>query len=256
MKKFGPNIAYLVADNLHIMLLGRQSMKLPNNATFDSLRGTFAGQKCVLAGGAPSLNLVEGVIEQAASRTVHVAVNYSEDLVPKIFPKLDINIIADPGVAKIYGSKLLCGELNFVRTDALHALVCEGQQINNCFGYQYFNEPTMDKGYFTNDPQLGVHRGYTVILDALQILKFLGFSKIAVIGVDLDYSGKYHYAETDDRHKQLPNKIKENFALVSRCFAVARLAFEATSTEVFNCSPTGKLESFERVTLKQFMELA
>jgi hypothetical protein len=230
-------------------------MRPLNEATFDSLSGAFSGQKCVLAGGAPSLKCAEGVIAGATSSSIHVAVNYSQSLVPKIFPKVDINIVADPALVEIYGSKLLCGTLNLVRIDALNALIRQGQQINSCLAYGYYKEPTMDKGYFSDNPRTGCYRGFTVILDALQILKYFGFSKIGVIGVDLDYSGDFHYADTDDRHKRLRNKIEEDFSMVSRCFSVARSAFEGTATKVFNCSPTGKLECFDRISLQQFTEL-
>lgn len=56
--------------------------------------------------------------------------------------------------------------------------------------------PTMNQGHFQTDAPEGVYRGFTVVLDCIQLAYFMGFARVLIGGVDLTHA-EYSYAYED-----------------------------------------------------------
>lgn len=76
---------------------------------------------------------------------------------------------------------------------------------------------------FSYDPSLMVYSGYTVVLDAIQLAFYMGFSRVLVGGVDLDYSKPYFHGGKHDRKPDDVNWIAE---YMRKSFRVANRHFE------------------------------
>jgi hypothetical protein len=114
----------------------------------------------------------------------------------------------------------------------------------------------MEKG-FTRDPWHGYGDASTVALWAVQIMHYMGFSEIYVLGVDLDYQsqGPYFYAlgEKDRAHENDP-KVKERraaaFPHADREFALALRAMQADGRKLVNAGVGGQLNALPRVNFE------
>jgi hypothetical protein len=108
---------------------------------------------------------------------------------------------------------------------------------------------------FADDLRAGVSgSGATVLIGASQILFFMGFSEVYVIGCDLDYgspSGAYFYAmdALDLVHEADPNVVARRAEMqdANREFAIVRAHFEAHGRVIRNAGLGGRLETLERI---------
>lgn len=114
---------------------------------------------------------------------------------------------------------------------------------------------------FSGDVERRVGAGGTVAFAMLQIAAYMGFSQIALLGVDCDFTGPKRQAEgTDYRQggekrryaRQSPEKIGERMLL---SFAVARKYADQHGFTILNATRGGKLEAFERRSLEEILHL-
>lgn len=93
----------------------------------------------------------------------------------------------------------------------------------------------------------------TVLIGAAQVLFFMGFSEVYVLGCDLDYetNGKYFYqmSALDQVHEADPlvQGRRESMILANRDFAILRKHFERHGRRLINSGVGGNLEALERV---------
>lgn len=118
---------------------------------------------------------------------------------------------------------------------------------------------------FCYDPSHSLSdRGNTVYI-ALQILYFMGFQEIALIGADHNYpdikpkeiikndgNDQLHFHK--DYHKsgtatQNPDKLQMEIN-----YRDARFAYESKGRKIINATEGGNLEVFERMSLKEFLD--
>jgi hypothetical protein len=95
----------------------------------------------------------------------------------------------------------------------------------------------------------------------------MGFTKVALIGCDHYFSGykgnstERKLFEGDDLNHFDPNYFKgqiwglPNIPLSEYSYSVAKEIYEMDNRKIYNCTDGGFLEVFERVTLKEFLEM-
>lgn len=89
----------------------------------------------------------------------------------------------------------------------------------------------------------------TVTFTCIQLARYLGFSKVYLLGQDCDFSGK-------DQHSALANpgynfRIKEDTSrILLETFDNYYNFYKNKNFEIFNCTRGGKLEVFPRVKLE------
>jgi hypothetical protein len=113
---------------------------------------------------------------------------------------------------------------------------------------------------FRDSPYAGYGACSTVVCIALQMLYFLGYSNVYVLGVDLDYPSEKPYfyelgakdaAHEDDLKVQTRRPLMDN---ANAEFALARAAFERAGRGLYNAAPGGNLVALERRPLPCFTE--
>ena len=113
--------------------------------------------------------------------------------------------------------------------------------IKNKVG-NYFNHRLRQKA-FSDDILDGVFLGKSVVFTCLQVAYWLGYRKIYLLGVDMNYSGtKTHFFGNTS---WVPDQDYEvELAPLFRSFSEA---LQKRGVQVFNCSMDSRVEDFEKV---------
>ena len=113
--------------------------------------------------------------------------------------------------------------------------------IKNKVG-NYFNHRLRQKA-FSDDILDGVFLGKSVVFTCLQVAYWLGYRKIYLLGVDMNYSGtKTHFF---GNASWVPDQDYEvELAPLFRSFSEA---LQKRGVQVFNCSMDSRVEDFEKV---------
>ncbi|WP_293776316.1 hypothetical protein [uncultured Oxalicibacterium sp.] len=79
-----------------------------------------------------------------------------------------------------------------------------------------------DEKNFSYDPSICVYDGCTVLLMAVQMAFYMGYSKVLIGGVDLDYSQPYFYGETNSlrrvEHDPITGYMRQSFLVAKKHF--------------------------------------
>ncbi len=124
----------------------------------------------------------------------------------------------------------------------------------------------LDKMVFSNElPSIGLNKTVTNV--AIQILVYLGYKEIYLLGIDHDYGAHDKVSNLDNRHLEStvdndPNHFDPRYFGSGRKYHIPRLDetlekykeakifAEKNGVTIFNATVGGKLEVFERVDLK------
>lgn len=122
-----------------------------------------------------------------------------------------------------------------------------------------------DFPYFSRDCSLSVFQGFTVTYVALQLAYYMGFTKVAIIGIDHNFhiegrpnaliksngNDKGHFDSnyfSGDQTWQLPDlKASEHY------YNLANLCYEEGGRKIYNASVSSDLKIFKKVTLEKFI---
>lgn len=122
--------------------------------------------------------------------------------------------------------------------------------------------PARDWPCFSRDPSRVVWIGGTVMYVCLQLAFYMGFDRVYLLGVDLDYVKPAHVTERggewtsqgDDPNHFHPDYFGKGYRWhdprtdrMELAFRKAHRIFEAEGRRIYNATPGGKLEVFERV---------
>ena len=115
---------------------------------------------------------------------------------------------------------------------------------------------------FSTDALRVLHCGYMVTYVSLQLAYWMGFSRVYLLGVDFDYGTRFAgvptvaHASEHGRDHFVPNYFKPGelrylprLDLAEVAMRCALDAYRAGGRQVWNATPGGKLEVFERTTL-------
>jgi hypothetical protein len=211
-----------------------------------SFRDRHNGDRCFLIGNGPSLakldlSKLEGELAFTVNRG-YLAASIG-------LPKTPYYVITDPLTYAPYSDEVRRAEvgLRFYRAD-----VCDLPEYRDAFDKEaavrvpFHRAPTMDEGYFAEDPTTGVFRGFTVLLDAAQLAFMMGFRQVYVVGCDLDY----HQADTHVYGTGPIEQARLNVMPIPRvltAMAVAARVFERHGRVFANAGVGGRLDTIPRV---------
>ncbi|MEM6666156.1 MAG: hypothetical protein AAF638_07105 [Pseudomonadota bacterium] len=225
----------------------------------------FRGERVVLVGNAPSLAKLD--LNRLAGTMVCVVNRGLRAMDEGILPRADIHMMSStPGYIEFRDEvEVQCIRhqvpLRFYR----HKLKPHWQALVEKGARPFFplrRAGTMTTTGFQTNALDGIGSDGTILLFASQILYFLGFQEVAVIGCDLEYdpANKYFYQMTDkDRaHEEDPETIAARASLVrvNAQFEIARRAFEADGRRLLNAGAGGNLNALERVDFNTFFQAA
>lgn len=119
---------------------------------------------------------------------------------------------------------------------------------------------------FAKDCSISINQGYTVTFVAMQLAFHMGFNKVALIGCDHNFATKGLANQVvtagvkDESHFdpnyfsngvkwQLPDLVQSEVA-----YTLARDVYESYGRKIVNATYGGKLDIFERMCLKDFVD--
>lgn len=229
-------------------------------------KNKYKGQRCFIVGTGPSLT-----VEQLDM--LKDEVTFSLNSIYKLFDKTSWRptFYVQNDMALDYGMALP----QSVRWNELKSWLCKYQMNNLIFTTSNYNKEISEmangKCFFIpaeetyyhlirkDPPRFGkdctkrVYSYRTTVYLITQIARYMGFSEIYLLGTDANYtSAKAHvYDEDRDYRRLFSNKntarIMTNDILMG--FKAIRYHSDRLKYKVFNCTPEGNLEYFQRVDL-------
>ena len=217
----------------------------------DRLRNVAIGMRSFVVANGPSLsNLPLGRLQGEFL----IGVNRSYLASALELPKLDLLVVSDPLTYKAYRDEIEDAGTGtrLYREDVFKLFLSHGGSQNSPIPVPFQNEPCMDQGYFATDLCHGLYRGFSVVLDAIQIAYFMGFSEVYLLGCDLDYDGvETHFYGTGDYERS--RRTDMPIHRVRASMRVAKTVFEDSGRFLCNATDGGTLEEIGRVSLAELL---
>ncbi len=189
----------------------------------ESLKNTRSGI-CYVLGNAPSLLSLD--IKKIMGQPSFFC-NTAWHL-PDFHP--EFYIVAHPTFLDDYYDEFqkVAAKYKFIRLNAW-----ETRKPDSCYVYKHKSARLMEKGYFGFDEKMVCARGRTVVLDAVQIADYLGFTTILIGGVDMD-GGYYFNPDSDNSYPE-----KEN---INAAFQVALKKLKAKNKKLYKITASPYLD--------------
>lgn len=121
---------------------------------------------------------------------------------------------------------------------------------------------------FSRDIAQGVHEGWTVTYAALQVIHYLGFSEVVIIGMD----HRYEYSGAPNEARRLdgpdPNHFSPDYfgwgqtwdnpdlARSEESYRIARMEYEKDGRRILDATVGGACTVFEKVDYREFFGVA
>ncbi len=222
----------------------------PSLRRLDALAGSRAGARCVVLGNGPSLR--DCPLARLAGREIF-GVNRGARALDLGLPQLAHLVVSDLQTYTAYAEEIRAAPVasRFYRADVVGCpAYAEALDREDAVAVPFHMTPEMQDGHFATDVRLGLFRGYTVVLDAIQLAYFMGFAEVLVLGVDLTWDGgdTHFYGSGAYERRRIGEMLADR---ANRGFAVARAAIEAAGRRLWNATPGGRLDALPRVTLEE-----
>jgi len=216
------------------------------------LKNIYLGSRCFIIANGPSL--LNHDLKLLTNEFKFILNRGNQALEHGLTLSLCANVVSDYLTFEAYADEIMNAQINlmFFRSDVANRDSFKSRKssfLASSFIFPYHNENTIDLGYFSEDLLKGVHRGFTVALDAIQIAYYMGFRKIYILGCDLDYTqekmhfygnGAYEYTRRND----MP------IEKVLKAFNFAYLFLKNKNTYLYNASEFGRLDTIPRINYR------
>ena len=232
-----------------------------NQRALDALRGRYAGRRCFIMGGGPSLNRTdirllkdEVTIASNGIFLIFDAMGYQPT-----FVTVEDWLVAEDRAARLNDIR---GSIKLFPHDLAYCLRQDEETIYVNFVRQYDDFPR-----FSDDFAKIVYFGGTVSFLNLQLAYYLGCHPIYLIGFDhyyqvpKDLSSDTIVSRADDTNHFHPDYFGKGFRWhdpqverMTSAYRAARAFLEPRGIHVFNATPGGHLEVFPRVEYSSIVE--
>ena len=243
----------------HVRFRRTQALFSREYAQLRTLKDIYRGRRGFIVANGPSLKSID--LTHLKNEFVCV-LNNGGQAIGGMLPHADMHVVTDNNKYRRFAADL------------------EGVALTNSIPYRFFNfkvrrdwkklsqraarpyfvmghpQSLMEKG-FTRDPWHGYGECSTVALWAVQIMHYMGFSEIYVLGVDLDYQsqGPYFYAlGAKDRVHEDDPKVKARRAAslphANEEFALALRAMQVDGRKLINAGVGGRLNALPRINFE------
>ena len=231
-----------IADFRYNKQYGETTKKLHN------LKNKFKNKRCFVLGTGPSLkktnlNLIKNKILWGVNSLIWEKIGLDitffglDSSVPNVTTKMLNNIAGDlflfgNASRKYFGSN----KNGFV--EKLIAVKKKGSILK--------------KGCFPNDISKFIYgEGGTSVISCLQLIYYMGFTEVYLLGCDCDYSGGHFTG-----YERIPftnHKETKHWKTVFDAYAICKNEFEKDGKKIYNATVGGKLEVFERKELEDIV---
>lgn len=156
----------------------------------EAFRDRHAGTRAFVIGNAPSLARLD---LPKLGGELALTVNRGYLAAGQGLPRAPYHVVSDPLTYEPYAGEFRHADVGcrFYRAD-----VCDTPAYRDApdrepvVRFPFHRAPTMDEGHFAIDATTGTYRGFTAVLDAVQLAFLMGSRDIYIIGCDLDYGGE------------------------------------------------------------------
>lgn len=227
-------------------------------ASLKELKNSHKGERCFFIGTGPSLDVKD--VEQLAGEQVFIF-NYGITLCDKISYKPDYYLIVDPtcyrdveqyiDTDKVKNSIVVdmvdfAGGITNIKNDE------EWIHLPGYRAFFYLQRALGTKWSFSNRIDKGVFSGGSIVYFCYQLAVYMGFDEIYLLGMDCDYSkDKVHFISVNN---ETDKKLRDNAGWYNNTFlkmhSCAAYYCKKYNVSVYNLTPGGKLEVFQRKTLE------
>jgi hypothetical protein len=219
-----------------------------------SLQGIGVGRRAFLVGNGPSINRLD--LAKLEGEFVCLT-NRGLRALGERLDHADMHIVNDIHCYRVFGREIEeIVSKNPIRYRFLNTRMrrrwrrmAQGPTPHFLIG----NPQKLVSGNPVPDLSGGVVTGPSILLSAVHLLDYMGFSELYVIGCDLDYesTGPYFFRlnELDIANEQNPDIIarRQDIAKVNEQFAILRTHLERSGGRICNAGGGGNLESLPRV---------
>jgi hypothetical protein len=234
-----------------------------------SLRNKHAGQRCFILGNGPSLDLkdIETIRNEVtfASNKIYLFFDQTEWR-PTYYSVEDTLVMAQCEKA----IRSMTGTVKLLPHHMMH--VARRHKSYNIYRYLRASNPSQplsDPNFpgFSTDSSRGVAWGSTVVYSQIQLAVHMGFSSIALLGLDHDYnvgplvSPGVHVSVGEQNHFHPDYRRKgekwhaPNLDVLEVAYAKARKMAEVNNTSIVNCSRRSKLDVFPKMNFETFLSV-
>jgi len=238
--------ARIVYDDLSNYIYNKKFKKASKD--FKKLHNKHLGDRCFIVATGPSLNKTN---LNLLNDEVTIGINTSF----KTGIKFNYFIVSDRIIWDVYSEELLNlnSELILGYVASRHFF---RDKMDGAYVIRGKNTSKLPKS-FPKDIEKDVYvHAHTVVYIALQILYYLGFSKVYLVGCDCDYSRGYfngkHFAETS-KLQEIESEEMKFWNTIFDAYKVCKEVYEKSGRKIYNSTVGGKLEVFERKTLEEVL---
>jgi hypothetical protein len=218
------------------------------------LKDVYQGLRCVLIANGPSL--LEHDLTRLANEHVCL-VNMGIKILGDRLDRAEFHVITDNNRYRRFAAECEAYALAGRIKHRFYPFACRKtwQQLGLKAERPYFlmsNPQAFSKRGMVSDPRDGYSGSSTVLLSALQLIFFLGFEEVVLIGCDLDYgkNDPYFYAMSElDRKHELDASVVARRASLKHAnshFEIALRFYQDQGRRLINAGPSPNLSALPR----------
>ena len=223
----------------------RKAFTAPTPERMAALKGVYPGGTCFIIGTAPSLRQLD--LSRLNGRHCF-SVNRGHDLREQGLERLTGYVIADQLAFDDYGARIDTSRIGhlFIRSTVSRI---PPAMLDVAVVYEAIRSPRLFRGYLQEDPVAGLYTGHTVVLDAIQLAAFMGFTRLAVIGVDLEFQSRdLHFYSSSQREVSHSQAHSQRYAgKMAKGMAVAHRLLARRGVELVNAGRSDRLTMLPHV---------
>ena len=223
------------------------NLTIDNKRKIQSLKNKYAKETCFIIGSSPSLNLLDLTkLNNKYTFTLNRGYLLKEKgLLHSTFHAIsDINILNDKNskkeLLKNYSDKLFCyaGIKNNITIDTIY--------------FDYIQSELKKDICFQDDLTKPLIAYQSVVHFIIQIAYYLGFNKIYLLGIDLDFKeNKGHIYNETQGEKERENISIINAPKMLKGLELCTKWLNKNNVEIFNASPCGIVDCMPKINYKE-----
>lgn len=229
----------------------------------DGLQECFSGQAIFFIGGGPSFSLSQQVALRTSGLLTYGVNNSAKSFRPHLWSCVDSadrflrSVWEDPRIMKFVPAELMKGRLFDSTTwQWVDANVEDCPNVYFFRRFEQFSAPdflTEPAVCWGNTKALGGVR--SVMLAALRLITWLGFTRIYLVGTDFNMNERYTYNFPQTRASGAVRNNTRTYKVLGERFELLKPYLEAYGVSVINCSSKSLLNVFPRMELDKAIEI-
>lgn len=243
-------------ERLNFLLCNQEERKnklinltIDNSKKIQSLKNKYFGESCFIIGSSPSINMLDlSKLNKEYTFTLNRGYLLKEKgLIHSFFHVIsDINFYSDIGLEKnflkTYSDILFCysGIKNDIAIDTVY--------------FDYIQSELKNDMIFQDDLTKPLIAYQSVVHFAIQIAYYLGFTKIYLLGVDIDYEkNKGHFYNDLKGENERENISIINASKMLKGLELCSNWLNKKNIKIFNASPLGVVNCMPKVNYKEII---